>query len=365
VGEVFSWSSVAAIVPPDVQPRVGPLLQALVRKELIRPVLGSARSEDRFRFGHILVRDAAYAGLPKDERAELHEQVAHRRGLLDAPGDRPDEGRGSSAPSPLRSTQRDGNALRFELLSPEPPRSDPPRSTKASAFAAQLAAQSDGDRTAEALVQIFTAYLEALDGSFADARARVAAAAPELEERGKRILLASTQRLFAGQLELLASDPAAAEDCFRDGYRKLEALGEHSNLAGLTAYLAAAVRAQGRHDEADELAAAAARDGNPDDAEVQILWRLTHARVRAAGGRVDEGERLAQEAVAIAQGTDVPSLRADAFLALAAVRRCTHGNGAAAAEAAREALALYRAKGNRAGMREVQALLASDSISVG
>ena len=33
-------------------------------------------AEDAFRFAHILIRDAAYSGIPKAQRAELHERLA-------------------------------------------------------------------------------------------------------------------------------------------------------------------------------------------------------------------------------------------------------------------------------------------------
>src|SRR5262245_59419146 len=49
---------------------------ALVRKDLIRPAPSAADREDGFRFRHALIRDAAYDGLPKEVRAELHEQFA-------------------------------------------------------------------------------------------------------------------------------------------------------------------------------------------------------------------------------------------------------------------------------------------------
>ena len=47
---------------------------ALERKELIRPEEASFAGETAFRFGHILIRDAAYQGIPKAERADLHER---------------------------------------------------------------------------------------------------------------------------------------------------------------------------------------------------------------------------------------------------------------------------------------------------
>jgi tetratricopeptide (TPR) repeat protein len=49
---------------------------ALVRKELVRPDRSELTAGDAFRFRHILIRDAAYAALPKADRAALHERFA-------------------------------------------------------------------------------------------------------------------------------------------------------------------------------------------------------------------------------------------------------------------------------------------------
>ena len=51
-------------------------IAGLVRKELIRPHPSTFRGDDAFRFRHLLIRDAAYDGLPKAIRAELHERFA-------------------------------------------------------------------------------------------------------------------------------------------------------------------------------------------------------------------------------------------------------------------------------------------------
>jgi class 3 adenylate cyclase/tetratricopeptide (TPR) repeat protein len=75
-GQVFHRGSVSALSPDDVRPTVGSCLVALTRKELIRPEKAELGTEDAFRFHHLLVRDAAYAGLPKSTRAELHERFA-------------------------------------------------------------------------------------------------------------------------------------------------------------------------------------------------------------------------------------------------------------------------------------------------
>jgi class 3 adenylate cyclase/tetratricopeptide (TPR) repeat protein len=75
-GRMFHRGSVAELLPEPARSRVGSNLLALVRKELIRPDRTSVPGDDGFRFGHILIRDAAYDSIPKRLRAELHERFA-------------------------------------------------------------------------------------------------------------------------------------------------------------------------------------------------------------------------------------------------------------------------------------------------
>jgi class 3 adenylate cyclase/tetratricopeptide (TPR) repeat protein len=76
VGRSFWWGAVSELAPTGIRPQVAGWLQSLVRKELIRPDRSEIRGEDAFRFTHILVRDAAYGGIPKAMRAEMHERLA-------------------------------------------------------------------------------------------------------------------------------------------------------------------------------------------------------------------------------------------------------------------------------------------------
>jgi class 3 adenylate cyclase len=76
VGRVFEESAVRELAPEPLRPRIARGLMALMRKELVRPERSEASAGDAFKFRHILIRDAAYEGLPKAERAELHERLA-------------------------------------------------------------------------------------------------------------------------------------------------------------------------------------------------------------------------------------------------------------------------------------------------
>jgi class 3 adenylate cyclase/tetratricopeptide (TPR) repeat protein len=75
-GKVFHGGAVASLSPEALRPRVPGRLLALARKELIRPDRAEFAGEDAFRFRHLLIRDAAYQAMPKEQRADLHERFA-------------------------------------------------------------------------------------------------------------------------------------------------------------------------------------------------------------------------------------------------------------------------------------------------
>jgi class 3 adenylate cyclase len=74
IGKEFWRGALVSLSPPATE--VSALLQRLVRKRLIRPEHSTFPGEDGFRFGHILIREATYAAIAKETRAELHEAFA-------------------------------------------------------------------------------------------------------------------------------------------------------------------------------------------------------------------------------------------------------------------------------------------------
>jgi tetratricopeptide (TPR) repeat protein len=74
VGGVFFRGAVEALTPDEVKAEVGASLSRLTGKELIAPHESTFAGQEAFRFAHILIRDAAYHGLLKRTRAELHER---------------------------------------------------------------------------------------------------------------------------------------------------------------------------------------------------------------------------------------------------------------------------------------------------
>jgi class 3 adenylate cyclase/tetratricopeptide (TPR) repeat protein len=86
IGRVFGWGAVRALSPEAEHGADADSLQGLLRKEVVFHDAQTLSGEDAYRFGHILVRDAAYRGLPKEKRSELHARFATF--LEDSAGDR-------------------------------------------------------------------------------------------------------------------------------------------------------------------------------------------------------------------------------------------------------------------------------------
>jgi tetratricopeptide (TPR) repeat protein len=146
-------------------------------------------------------------------------------------------------------------------------------------------------------------------------------------------------------MEFLADDPAAAERSLRGGYCTLRDMGEQSVLSTTAAFLARAVLAQGRDEEAEELTAESAGLAEPDDLLTQLLWRGVQAAILARRGLTNEAEALAREAVAIGEQTDFLAHRGDTLVDLAHILQ-EAGREKEAAEIAAEGLHLHEQKGN-------------------
>jgi class 3 adenylate cyclase/tetratricopeptide (TPR) repeat protein len=76
VGRDFSRTEVAELSPDADRSHVAPTLLSLMRKELVQPAPSPHAGDDGFRFRHVLIRDAAYAEIPKRVAGDLHERFA-------------------------------------------------------------------------------------------------------------------------------------------------------------------------------------------------------------------------------------------------------------------------------------------------
>jgi class 3 adenylate cyclase/tetratricopeptide (TPR) repeat protein len=203
----------------------------------------------------------------------------------------------------------------------------------------ELMAQYANQRSVEASMFHALAHLTARRGDFDQAREFARRCRDFFRDTGQ----GENFEFFAEVLcdiEMVAGEPAAAERFLREGYDALAIRGERPPF--FDAFLARAICGQGRWNDAEphaEFAAASATElGTP-------LGQGSLARVRAHQGRVDEGESLAREAVALLAGTDFLIDRADVFTDLADVLLVA-GRADEAADALEQALALYQQKGD-------------------
>ena len=84
LGKEFARGGVLELSPDDERAAAGSALLALTRRELIEPGRTPVPGDDGYRFRHALIRDAAYAGMPKQVRADLHERAG---ALIERQGD--------------------------------------------------------------------------------------------------------------------------------------------------------------------------------------------------------------------------------------------------------------------------------------
>jgi predicted ATPase/class 3 adenylate cyclase len=202
----------------------------------------------------------------------------------------------------------------------------------------------EGDRQSEGAVLCVLAQLEAMRGEFDRARELCGRALAVCDELGLPVD-AATVSLSSGRVELLAGEPARAEAELRRGYEYLSRLGERYLLSSVAGLLAEAVAAQGRLDEAEELARETEGLAAADDVDAQSLWRLTSAAVLAARGELEAAERLAREVLELLAPTDYVVNRVAALASLAAFLP-TDDRGDEARELRAAARELAAAKGS-------------------
>lgn len=190
------------------------------------------------------------------------------------------------------------------------------------------------------------AVLEAMRGRFDEARELAWRSAEIVDELGLRHGVLETE-MYRGYIELLADDPAAAEPHLRRAFDGLGQLGVGADAGQAAAHLARALLAQGRLDEAAEVAEQSAALAGQN---LQTAIASRSVRAELASRRTDHrtAHRLAEEAVAIAERTDLTMDHARAEVAQATVLRRA-GDEAGADAAQSRASELHAAKGAEFG----------------
>lgn len=198
------------------------------------------------------------------------------------------------------------------------------------------------------------AVLDALRGRAAEGRRLIESARRTLTELGLRHALLEVDQ-FAGIIELVADDPAAAEPYLRRAYEGFRRMGLDIDTADTAALLARACLALDRADEADELCSVSERLAG-HGSKASIAWRSVRAQLLARAGVHDRAKEVAEEAVSLAAATDALVDHGDACLALATVLRLA-GDMAGMRAAAEQAATLYDRKGAAALSEKAHRLL--------
>jgi class 3 adenylate cyclase len=303
-GRLFHRGSVAALLPGPDRPDVGAHLLSLVRKELIRPDRATLPGDDGYRFGHILIRDAAYEAIPKRQRAMLHEQFA---GWLE-------ERLGQEAPDEVVGYHLE-QAYRYEaeLGVPDPDVGGRAAERLAAAARAASARQDiaaaknllgravdlapDGAARALLYVRLGEALKEAGElGLSQDALERGVALAQEVGDEHAEWL----GRVWLTLVQALRDPEGAAERMLEEGQAAVaarEAAADHEVLAVAWGRVAAGHSWRGDTGEylrAHERALAHARQADSRALEVNLMVMRAPDFIWGPG-RVDEGLRYAEE----------------------------------------------------------------------
>jgi tetratricopeptide (TPR) repeat protein len=188
------------------------------------------------------------------------------------------------------------------------------------------------------------AGLHAMKGEFEQAWACIERDRAILRDLGLKVVVSSSA-VVAGIVGLLADDPVRAVAELRWGYEIVDEMGDRNSLSDVAAHLAEAVLLEDREAEALALTALSEENAAAEDLPVQIHWRATRAKALAAKGELADAERLASEAVSLAERTDFLNLHADALLALSEVLRHA-GRWPDARVILAQAAELYERKGN-------------------
>jgi class 3 adenylate cyclase/tetratricopeptide (TPR) repeat protein len=191
---------------------------------------------------------------------------------------------------------------------------------EAIARAEQLLQIANGEPWAEADILVSLSMLYPYAGRFADAREAIARAQSVYGRRAAKIAWAMGAAA-AGGIELIAGNAAASERHLREAYETFRAMGERGYLSTLAGYLAEALYAQGRLDEAQQMTEEAQAAASPADLDAQARWRAARAKVLARSRQFPAARALLDEAEALVSPTSWAALQGEILMARAEVDR--------------------------------------------
>jgi len=172
-------------------------------------------------------------------------------------------------------------------------------------------------------------------------------------ERLREVTGDDRAELIYADIAALEGDHERAAEFLRRRCAAFEEKGLWIYLSTYLPLLGRSLCELGRYDEAEPLARRGRELGDEQDTATQVLWREVQARVLAHHGEHAEAERLAREAVAITEGTDILSGQGEALAELAEVL-ASAGRTEEAVDAFERALERYGRKKNLAMVAQVR-----------
>jgi DNA-binding SARP family transcriptional activator/tetratricopeptide (TPR) repeat protein len=206
-----------------------------------------------------------------------------------------------------------------------------------------------GNAVLEVLLPAVMGYLEAMQNRVREAR--------ECFDKGRARMHELGEVIWIYWLFALMADPVSGERELHWATELLDKIGEKSHYSSTAAVLARANYAQGRYDEAEMLTRAAEDASRPNDIHGQIMWRSIRAKVLARRGELQAAEVLGREAITFAEQSDFLNSHAHALADFAEILEIG-GRSSEAADALREAIALYERKENLFSAASAHAALA-------
>ena len=146
------------------------------------------------------------------------------------------------------------------------------------------------DPTIRATCSVERAVLEAMRGDIETARELLAEGRRTIEEAGLTLWDAlNAQETYL--VEQLAGTPGAAAETLRHSYETLEEGGERAYRSTIAGFLAHALYAEVKDDEAERFSRESEQAASPDDVVSQVLWRIARAKILAGGRARDRPRR--------------------------------------------------------------------------
>jgi tetratricopeptide (TPR) repeat protein len=188
------------------------------------------------------------------------------------------------------------------------------------------------------------AGLLGMAGRFEEAHGLIARSRALYEELGAPRAIVTTSQIVAETLRL-EGRLDDAERMLREMHEAYEEIGETGFNSTVCALLAGTLSDRGRFDEAARFVSKSRALAADDDFASQAGWRMAEARILAARADFDGALRLADEAVAITEGTDYLDMHAEAEEVRGLVLEAA-GRGDDARATYEVSLGRYERKGN-------------------